>query len=147
MRIMNTQAFLIMILESRGFLTVRFAEGDDVGSSGNNAWVAGAVLGPVAGLALVAILAVLFYRRRQKRLSNDSSSNNELDPKPQLHSDCISATGQPGNVRIQEASSTGAIHEVEGSNSWPGELKANEAPAKELSGENQNIETSDSQWK
>ncbi|KAH9878276.1 hypothetical protein J1614_003493 [Plenodomus biglobosus] len=46
----------------------------DAGPASSKAWIAGAVVGPVIGVALVALLYVLYKRRRRNRLEPEMKS-------------------------------------------------------------------------
>lgn len=49
--------------------------------------MAGPIVGSVAGVAILALMAFFLYRRR--RISKRKGLSNEYMDKPQLHSDCV----------------------------------------------------------
>ncbi|KAK8074776.1 hypothetical protein PG997_009439, partial [Apiospora hydei] len=85
----------------------------------NQAWIAGPVLGSLAGAALLLTTAILLSRRRRKANGRHDGGNDAAD-KPQLHSDCIptplptelddSETRPP--VELPETRVTGGHHEL-----------------------------------
>lgn len=80
-------------------------------SSSSHAWIAGAVIGAIAGLAI--ILGILFYFWKRHKRTKQVAEYDSAYGKAQLESD------------------TNCIHELD---SVPigGELPANEAPANEV---------------
>ncbi|CAI6014732.1 unnamed protein product [Clonostachys chloroleuca] len=92
--------------------------------SESNAWIAGPVVGGVAGLG-IAIFAALWFWRRRSRRTTPVPEDGEHYEKAQLHSDCIPKP-------VLEAAD-GAIHEMQGSSPQKAaEKAANEPPCYEL---------------
>ncbi|CAG9972445.1 unnamed protein product [Clonostachys byssicola] len=100
---------------------------------GSKTHLAGPIAGSLAGLAVVAISGLLFWRRRRTRKKNnlgDADADPEPFEKAQLHSDCI--------PKPLSEMTGGEIHEMEGS--WAlhaptAEKPVNETPARELPAE------------
>ncbi|KAH6696921.1 hypothetical protein F5X68DRAFT_257230 [Plectosphaerella plurivora] len=94
----------------------------------SKAWIAGAVIGPLVLLGLVAILVWWLRRRRLKQSAlppTDAVPPSPTMDKAQLHSDSIS----PYKYAVEVDS--GQVHELDAS-IRPAEFPANETPAHEL---------------
>lgn len=90
------------------------------GSSSNHAWIAGAVIGPIAGLAII-FGVLFFFWKRQKRVKQ--IEYNSTDGKAQLESDING---------IYELDSTPIRGEMPANEAPANEAAANEAPATEV---------------
>ncbi len=87
----------------------------------SKAWIAGPVVGAIFAVVVVALLIVVWLRRRQRKLSGgrtelEGDSGWRSGDKPELHSDSL----QP--------------YKAAGSHTQPSELPANEPAAQELPG-------------
>lgn len=67
-------------------------------------WIAGPIVGSIAGVAILALLAYLVYRRRSAR---GHTAAVDYTDKPQLHSDCVQKS-HPSEL------DTGMMHELPG---------------------------------
>ena len=101
--------------------------------SESHTWIAGPIVGSVAGLAL--ILGGLFYfwlrQRKAKGMGIEPDGPDPTFGKPQLHSDCISKPETKTHAELHPE----CIHEIHGSPCLhQAEKPANEVPAQELPG-------------
>ncbi|EFY86232.1 hypothetical protein MAC_07755 [Metarhizium acridum CQMa 102] len=93
-------------------------------SSGNKAWIAGAVIGSIVALALI-IGTIIFLRRRSA--DRTAKSQDQTYEKAQLHADSL-----PGPGRKAADPDSGIVHEMPGTPSRAAEKPANEPAAHEL---------------
>ncbi|VUC21195.1 unnamed protein product [Clonostachys rosea] len=91
----------------------------------SNAWIAGPVVGGIAGLGIAILAGLWFWRRRSRRPSPALEDEEHFD-KAQLHSDCI--------PKPMHEAADGAIHEMQASLPLKitAEKAANEPPCYEL---------------
>ncbi|KAK0642039.1 hypothetical protein B0T16DRAFT_496624 [Cercophora newfieldiana] len=110
----------------RGGGALGIVDGGDTGG-GNMAWVAGPVVGCVAGITMIALGSLFWMRRRRRRREEEKARGGPPeDPlgKAQLHSDCVPRPMTP--------------REMDGGRKtfWQlDEMSANEIPAAELPGD------------
>lgn len=86
-------------------------------SSGSKAWIAGAVIGPVAGCAIIGALGFWLARRNRRNkqsVPNDTPTPNLLPP----------GTGISQYQEARELAAREAARELESSNRSPVELPA-----------------------
>lgn len=90
----------------------------------SHAWIAGPIVGSIAGLAFALGVSLYFWRRRQRR----QAKPNDFDPlhdKAQLHSDCI--------PKPELDAYTNTIHELDAQPAPKRtEMPVNEVPTAEL---------------
>jgi nitrate reductase gamma subunit len=60
-------------------------------SSTSRAWIAGAVIGPVAGISLILLGMFLLRHRRLTKNRTPHESNVKTNEKPELHADSLPA--------------------------------------------------------
>lgn len=110
----------------------------DTLKTAGNSWIAGPVVGSIAGLALIFGLAFWLWRRRRSRAAVPPSTQpDEHLEKAQLHGDSMKLP-EPIRAELHPDS----VHEMEGSaffevssTSNPSEKPANEAVAHEMAAE------------
>lgn len=103
-------------------------DGGETQGGNTMAWVAGPVVGCVAGIVMIALGALIWARRRRRRRSDEGRREQPVaeDPlgKAQLHSECVPRPMTPS--------------EMDGGRKtfWQlDEMSANEIPAAELPGD------------
>ncbi|KAF7536429.1 hypothetical protein G7054_g4578 [Neopestalotiopsis clavispora] len=89
--------------------------------SGSKAWMAGPVVGSIAGVLVLAIGAFLWYRRRMAR--RKPISEEHMD-KPQLHSDCVPRP-------LPDELDAGMRHELPGDEARDQKVAMSELPTKD----------------
>ena len=104
------------------------------GAANGQAWIAGAVVGSVVGVAIIASLAWFFHKHHIKQSRREALKSNHVDrdvrgfENPQLHSDCIPKPSQspPQMESAVPTYNTASYHQVNA------EMMANELPAAEM---------------
>ncbi|ETS79704.1 hypothetical protein PFICI_09557 [Pestalotiopsis fici W106-1] len=89
--------------------------------SSSKAWMAGPIVGSVSGIAIIALIIFLLYRRRTAKRTPHS---DDFADKPQLHSDCVPRP-------LPEELDAGMRHELPGDEPRDQNALINELPAKE----------------